>query len=270
MAASVAVMLYVQLPRAAFESQRDKEQLLIDRGEQYSRAVQLYVRKYNRFPADMRALENTQSIRFLRRQYTDPMTGKSEWRLIHVGPGGVFIDSLAHKPKKDANAPQTFITELQQIGGADAQPGSEGVNLATRRRPSDGPGSTDASPGNGPQPGANGGQLSQNGLPGTQPPINGPVMVLPDGRIVPASSGGQGGLTPTGAPQFPNGQPGMPPGTPLPNGMGVQQGQGQIYPGQQPGQGLPPGFQNQPNGAPGAPPQSAANLINQILTTPRP
>src|SRR4051812_19370771 len=100
MAASGGVMLYLQVPRVAFEAQRDKEQLLIDRGEQYTRAVQLYVRKYNRFPVDMQALENTQSVRFLRRQYVDPMTGKSEWRLIHVGPGGIFIDSLAHNPKK--------------------------------------------------------------------------------------------------------------------------------------------------------------------------
>ena len=34
MAATVAVMLYMELPRVAFEAQRDKEQLLIDRGEQ--------------------------------------------------------------------------------------------------------------------------------------------------------------------------------------------------------------------------------------------
>src|SRR5581483_3117090 len=88
MAATAAIMLYSQLPRVAFEAQRDKEQLLIDRGEQYSRAVQLYVRKFNRFPADVQALENTQNIRFLRKQYVDPLTGKNEWRLIHVGPGG--------------------------------------------------------------------------------------------------------------------------------------------------------------------------------------
>src|SRR5947209_18361847 len=81
MAATVAIMLYMQLPRVAFEAQRDKEQLLVDRGEQYSRAIQLYVRKFNRFPPDMAALENTQNIRFLRRQYIDPLTGKNEWRL---------------------------------------------------------------------------------------------------------------------------------------------------------------------------------------------
>ena len=27
------------------------------------------------------------------------MTGKDEWRLIHVGPGGVFTDSLINQSK---------------------------------------------------------------------------------------------------------------------------------------------------------------------------
>ena len=85
MAAIVAIMLFMQLPRVAFEAQREKEQLLIDHGEQYKRAIQLYVRKFNRYPADFDALDNTQNLRFLRHKYKDPMTGKDDWRLIHVG-----------------------------------------------------------------------------------------------------------------------------------------------------------------------------------------
>ena len=265
MAASVAIMLYMEVPRVAFEAQRDKEQLLIDRGEQYSRAIQLYVRKYNRFPVDMQALENTQGIRFLRRQYTDPMTGKSEWRIIHVGPGGVFTDSLVQK-KKAAGEPQTFITELQQMdGGGGAGQGTDGVNLATRRRPSDGPGAqSDPFAIGGPsQSQAQSGTQPAAGQPGAQPaPYTGPVMVLPDGRIVPATATGVPAPDPAPAPgRGPSGAP--VPGGPLPNGVGIQTGN------------LPPGFQNQPNfqsqgGGPAPPPPNAVNLINQILTTPRP
>lgn len=268
MAASVAVMLYMEIPRAAFEAQRDKEQLLIDRGEQYTRAIQLYVRKYNRFPVDMQALENTQNIRFLRRQYVDPMTGKSEWRLVHVGPGGIFLDSLVHKPKKETSAPQNFITEMQQIGGSGATT-ADGVNLATRRRPSDG----SAGPADGAVQNGSGQNPEQPGGPAaSQPPINGPVMVLPDGRIVPATSTGQPSQTLRAtqvqlAGQPFNGQPfnGQAPNEQLPSGVGVQQGNMSGFPGQ-PVNSPPPGFQNSPN----APSQAAANLINQILTTPRP
>lgn len=267
MAASLAIMLYMEMPRVAFEAQRDKEQLLIDRGEQYARAIQLYVRKYNRFPPDVDALEKTQNLRFLRKQYVDPMTGKNEWRVIHVGPGGVFTDSKVYgqqKKKDDAAAPQTFITEMQAIGGNSNT--TQAVNLATRRRPSDEAGAPgdpnnlgnpSAQPGNPAAPGAIGGAIS------------GPVMVLPDGRIVPA--------TPTGAP-LPGQQPaegmtqnGFPPGFQPPSGVGMQQGSNPF------GSGIPPqpgqaGFQSTPNtqNVPGAPPASAANLINQILTTPRP
>ena len=93
MASMVALTLYQQLPRAAFEAQREKEQLLINHGEQYKRGVQLYVRKMGRYPANLSDLDNTQNIRFLRKHYFDPMTGKEEWRLLHMGPNGKLIDS---------------------------------------------------------------------------------------------------------------------------------------------------------------------------------
>src|ERR1035441_6851786 len=48
MAAVVAITLYMELPRVAMEAQRDKEQTLIDRGEQYKRAIQLFVKKAGR------------------------------------------------------------------------------------------------------------------------------------------------------------------------------------------------------------------------------
>jgi hypothetical protein len=291
MAASIAIMLYMQLPRRAFEAQRDQEQMLVDRGEQYTRAIKLYVRKFNRFPADMQALENTQNIRFLRRRYADPLTGKDEWRIIHVGPNGVFVDSLLYGPKKkdDKNAPQTFITEMQQIGGGAANTGGAQGGAGTRTRPSDTPGAPGdpSNPQQG-QPGDNSGQPQQN------EPTGGPVMVLPDGRIVPATPNGlvpvpgangtigiQGGLpgTPGAQPGTQGAQPGTPGGVPggVP-GAPVQTAGGQAGFGTTPGNAgqiagqttgtpgsLPPGFQTQANV-----PAGAANLINQILTTPRP
>src|ERR1039458_1985419 len=87
MAAVVAITLYMELPRVAMESQRDKEQTLIDRGEQYKRAIQLFVEKAGRYPGDIKELENFQNQRFLRHRYVDPMTGKDEWRQIHIANG---------------------------------------------------------------------------------------------------------------------------------------------------------------------------------------
>ncbi|HBY61483.1 MAG TPA: type II secretion system protein, partial [Solibacterales bacterium] len=80
MAAAVAILLYSELPRAMFESQRAKEQLLVERGEQYQRAIGLFVKKFQRYPAALKDLEETNNIRFLRKRFKDPMTGKDEWR----------------------------------------------------------------------------------------------------------------------------------------------------------------------------------------------
>jgi hypothetical protein len=137
MASSIAILFYLELPRATFESQRVKESMLIERGEQYSRAVKLYVRKWNKYPANLEELENTNSIRYLRRRYKDPLTGKEEWRLVHVGPGGVFTDSLVYdraknvmgtekdKEKGKTDTANTFISAGPAFGSTDPLPGTK-------------------------------------------------------------------------------------------------------------------------------------------------
>ncbi len=93
MAAAIAITLFIEVPRIAFESQRTREQMTIDRALQYQRAIQLFYRKYRLYPQTLDDLETTRNIRFLRRRYKDPLTGK-EYRLLHVGPSGQLTDSL--------------------------------------------------------------------------------------------------------------------------------------------------------------------------------
>ncbi|MEJ7605070.1 MAG: hypothetical protein WKF37_02120 [Bryobacteraceae bacterium] len=103
MSAAIAIMLYRQLPRAAFEAQRSKEELLIDRGEQYTRAIQLYVSQWKRYPATIEDLEKSNNKRYLRRRYKDPMTGTAEWRLVHVDGNGMLTDSKFEEQEKKPN-----------------------------------------------------------------------------------------------------------------------------------------------------------------------
>ena len=135
LAAALAISLYIQLPRAAFEAQRNKEGMLIERGEQYKRAVQLYYTKNKKFPQSMDELEKTGEIRYLRKRYTDPMSGKDEWRLIHTN-GLILTDSVIKKKDEKKEHINTFVTEGPSIGGSNA-PDSGGVNVALRRRASD-------------------------------------------------------------------------------------------------------------------------------------
>ena len=92
-AALIAIGLMQALPTALVQTQRDREEELIFRGEQYRRAVQTYVRKFGRYPNALEDLEDTNGVRFLRRRYRDPITGEEEWRMIHIGPGGTFPDA---------------------------------------------------------------------------------------------------------------------------------------------------------------------------------
>jgi type II secretory pathway pseudopilin PulG len=62
---------------------RDREEELIHRGVQYSRAVRHYFKKFGRYPNRVEDLENTNDVRFLRKRYKDPMTGK-DFKLLHM------------------------------------------------------------------------------------------------------------------------------------------------------------------------------------------
>ena len=72
MASMIAITLYLEIPRIAMQTQRDKEQVLIDRGEQYKRAIQLFVKKAGRYPGDIKELESFQNQRFLRQTLSRP------------------------------------------------------------------------------------------------------------------------------------------------------------------------------------------------------
>lgn len=72
--AVMAVVMSVALPVWRTLSQREKEEELIFRGNQYARAVNLYQRKFGTaYPPSFDALV---AGRFLRKKYSDPITGE--------------------------------------------------------------------------------------------------------------------------------------------------------------------------------------------------
>jgi len=83
--ALVVLSLAVAVPRTTRSLERDRELEALHRGKQYIRAIQLYYRKFHRYPPNLDALVNTNDIRFLRRKYADPITGKDDWKPILFG-----------------------------------------------------------------------------------------------------------------------------------------------------------------------------------------
>lgn len=83
--ALLVLSLSVAAPRIAKSIQRDREVETMHRGKQYTRAIQLYYRKFHAYPPSVDALVKTNNIRFLRKKYIDPMTGKDDWKPIMFG-----------------------------------------------------------------------------------------------------------------------------------------------------------------------------------------
>ncbi len=83
--ALLVISLAVAAPRIKASIQRDREVETMERGKQYIRAIQLYYRKFHAYPPNVDALVKTQEIRFLRKKYIDPTTGKDEWKPIQFG-----------------------------------------------------------------------------------------------------------------------------------------------------------------------------------------
>jgi type II secretory pathway pseudopilin PulG len=93
------ISLAVAAPKMARSIQRDKEMETVNRGEQYKRAIKLYYQKFGRYPTTIDQLVETNQVRFLRKKYKDPLTGKADWKPVlfgqaHVRPLGFFGQPL--------------------------------------------------------------------------------------------------------------------------------------------------------------------------------
>ena len=267
MAAAMSMLLYTEMPRVIFQAQRNKEQLLIERGEQYKRAIQVYYRKNKKLPQRIEDLERGTETRFLRRRYKDPFTGKDDWKLIETD-GVNLKNSLVKKPQTatkasgrpgDSGAPAESLTQppattFNAFGQPVQQPCVPGQpcesNPALQRRASDRPAANAGQGGDQPQ-----------GLPACDPvQAMDPTRCDPSKQWDPASQQQQQlQLQLQQSLQQP--QPGIPgqspyPGQPYPGQPYPGQSQypgAPLYPAPRPQPGIPgvPGF---PGGFPGAAP----------------
>jgi type II secretory pathway pseudopilin PulG len=86
--AVMAVMMSVALPVWRHDAQREKEEELVFRGQQYVRAIRLYQTKTGALPVSVDSLVQG---RYLRKKYKDPITGEDFEPIsaANPNPGGV-------------------------------------------------------------------------------------------------------------------------------------------------------------------------------------
>jgi type II secretory pathway pseudopilin PulG len=156
---------------------RDREEELIHRGVQYSRAVRHYYKKFGRYPTRIEDLESTNTIRFLRKRYKDPITGK-DFKLLHQGEvqmsfgaglgAGAALNGLAANAGGAQNA-QAMAAGIAAAQAA-AQPATP-INANSNDANSSDADSADAPSGAAPGPSAGPGSSS-----GTSPVGSGQVF----------------------------------------------------------------------------------------------
>lgn len=123
----VTLTLAIAAPRIARSIQRDREQETRQRAGQYTRAIQLYYRKNKNYPASMEALKKSNNIRYLRQEYIDPMTGKNDWKLIHVGENKTTVKGFFGEDLPGIAG----ASGLSSIGGSSPAAGSGGSAAST-------------------------------------------------------------------------------------------------------------------------------------------
>jgi type II secretory pathway pseudopilin PulG len=96
------------VPSITFDIRRDREQEMIHRGVQYSRAIRAYYKKFGRYPTRIEDLESANNQRFLRKRYKDPMNCKNlkceDFKLLHFGEVQLTLSGIGGGSIPGANA----------------------------------------------------------------------------------------------------------------------------------------------------------------------
>jgi hypothetical protein len=143
----LSIGLLTMIEGIDFQIKRDREQELIHRGLEYSRAVRKYVKAYGRYPTSMEQIESSNNVRFLRKRYKDPITGK-DFEVLHYGDLVTF-NAIASTVPNASNALPKLVAptgqtaaitppEGQQANEARVAEGAPTENSASQGLPTNG------------------------------------------------------------------------------------------------------------------------------------
>jgi type II secretory pathway pseudopilin PulG len=175
--ALLSISLVTIVPKLKFVLQREREQEMVHRGEQYRRAVRRYYRKMGAYPPTLDVLESTNNLRFLRKRYKDPMNHNQDFKVMTQVD---LMKAMGTALSTNGGIPgaQTLgqpIGSLNDTPSGDTGPASQTVAAA--------PAATTPDPNS--QAGSNTDQASKSSLPFTPVvPQSGPAIM----------GGGIGGL----------------------------------------------------------------------------
>lgn len=139
----MGIMLTVAMPHWKQVMQREREEELIFRGNQYARAIGLYQQKFaGAFPPNLQVLFDQ---KFLRKLYKDPMTRDGQWQLLYQqasatpGGGGPGTPGAPGRPQAQPSPSSPTTTQPSRTAatllfgsslGTGGGPGTAGISGA--------------------------------------------------------------------------------------------------------------------------------------------
>jgi type II secretory pathway pseudopilin PulG len=132
--ALMAIFSAIIVSDLKFEIKRDREEEMIHRGVQYSRAIRAFYKKFGRYPTKIEDLESTNNQRFLRKRYKDPLNCKNlkcaDFKLLHFGEVQMALSALGGASIPGANPAGTAganggTTGSPPAGSDPSQPGAQ-------------------------------------------------------------------------------------------------------------------------------------------------
>ena len=162
MVALISIFAATLVTSITFDIKRDREEEMIHRGVQYSRAIRAFYKKSGRYPMTLEDLESANKMRFLRKRYKDPMTGQ-EFRLLHFGEvklalsGGLGGGTIPGASTLGSNGQ---LTTAGTANGSGQNPQANNNSQAT----------PDGQPGTNPSGADKSGDASDSGNSGDAPP----------------------------------------------------------------------------------------------------
>ena len=120
------------------QMERDREEEMIHRGVQYTRAIRRYYRKTGTYPTSLDQMENMPGMRFLRKRYKDPVTGQ-DFKLLHMQDvTQVFGQRIAGAlTVAQMNRSHAGFGPDNSTPNADSSGTNTGTNAPTAATPSD-------------------------------------------------------------------------------------------------------------------------------------
>jgi len=129
--AILMIGMAVAVQSLAFQIKRDREEELVHRGVQYSRAIRRYAKQTGMFPARLEDLRDLGGQRFIRKLYKDPIT-KKDFQVVYeadIRNPQILANRNLASAQQNSGGTDSNAANPQAVEGAQQDPANATASL---------------------------------------------------------------------------------------------------------------------------------------------